>query len=61
MRPGRASCTATAGIVLMLVALACFFALDTLLERVLRRRDAKTGEDCERGGSGAAAAAEPAP
>ena len=30
----------TAGMVLMLVALACFFALDALLARILRRRDA---------------------
>ena len=30
----------TAGIVLMLVALACFFALDALLSRILRRREA---------------------
>ena len=29
----------TAGIVLMLVALACFFALDALLARILRRRE----------------------
>jgi len=31
----------TAGIVLMLVALACFFALDALLARILRRNAAK--------------------
>ena len=31
----------TAGMVLMLVALACFFALDALLARVLRRNAAK--------------------
>jgi len=37
----------TAGMVLMLVALACFFALDALLERVLRRDAGKPAKPPE--------------
>ena len=37
----------TAGMVLMLVALACFFALDALLARILRRDAAKPGKPPE--------------
>jgi len=37
----------TAGMVLMLVALACFFALDALLARILRRDAAKPAKPAE--------------
>jgi len=40
----------TAGMVLMLVALACFFALDALLERVLRRDAGKPAKPPESSG-----------